>query len=107
MEEDFKINHIKDIGFMDKTKLSYVKLKGFIHIWTYFKTKEGNFLASLYTKEKGVRIASIRNTPEGWLVHMFIGTSKFKSYFKTVPLLKDAEEYCNLFLDNKLVLDNK
>lgn len=73
--EDFKQNHIKDSGFIDKKSLLYVKLSGFNHIWDYFKTEKGNFICSKYFKEKGNRLTSIRNSPEGWVVHLFIGSS--------------------------------
>lgn len=107
MDEDFKQNHYKDIGYVYKEKPPYKKLKGFSHIWTNFKTIEGSFICSKYRKEKsnGLYITTITNTPEGWLIHLFYGGYKFKSYFKIVSLLKDAEEYCNLFLENKLVMD--
>lgn len=108
MLEDYTENHIRDLGFMNKENLPYKKLKGFLHIWTYFKTSEGNFICSKYTKEvkNGLYIASIRNSPEGWVIHLFYGGAKFKSWTKTVNLLEGAEEYCNLFLTDKLIIND-
>ena len=106
MEADVKADHFQDYGNLDKKQLSYRKLKGFLHIWDSYRTEKGAFVCSYYKKEKGKRIASIRNSSEGWVIHLFIGVAKFKSYFKTVNNLEDAEEYCNLFLDNKLILES-
>lgn len=108
MKEDFRENHHKDVGYVNKEKPIYRKLKGFSHIWTYFTTSKGSFICSKYRKEKknGLYITTITNSPEGWRIHLFFGGSKFKSWFKVVNLLEDAEEYCNLFLEGKLSLDN-
>lgn len=107
MEEDFKKDHHRDIGYVRKPKPEYRDIKGFKHIWTYFKTEQGNFICSKYIKEKqnGLYMTSITNSPEGWLVHLFWGGAKCKSWFKTFNLLDEAVEHCNLYLNGKLILD--
>lgn len=107
MEEDFKKDWHIDVGYSKKLKPEYRKLKGFNHIWTYFKTEQGSFICSKYSKEKknGLYMTSITNSPEGWVVHLFYGGAKFKSWFKTFKFLDEAVEHCVMYLDGKLSLD--
>ena len=82
----------------------YQKIKGFSHIWGYFKTIQGNFIGSIYRKERNnaALISTIRNSPEGWVVHLWrTGGLAGKSYFETFDHLKDAVELCTYFLEDK------
>lgn len=108
MIEHYKNDHHLDIGYVNKEKPPYRKIKGYTHIWTYFTTSNGNFICSQYRKERGALITSITNTPTGWNVHLFYGGSKFKSWFFTFDLLSDALEQCELFLNDQIIMkDNK
>ena len=106
--EDFKQDHHLDIGYAKiKERPKYKELKGFKHIWTYFTTDRGNFICSQYSKEKGVYMTTITNTPKGWKIHLFYGGSKWHGYFKVISLLAEAVGYCELFLQDKLVINEK
>lgn len=112
-----KADYIKDInidtGYKNKDKLSYRKIKGFTHIWTYPIVKmDRNYLISRYTKEKDLARLSVtiennfKVNQDGWRVdiHEFLGA---RHYIKsqTVYSLDEAIEISDMFFDNKLILD--
>lgn len=106
--KDYLMAIHKDEGFLkDNNYPKYEELKGFIHIWDYFKTEEGNFISSKYKKEvkNGLWQVSAKASLEGWVIHMFYGGSKFKSWFVTVDSLKEVKELTELFLSNRLVMN--
>lgn len=106
MIEDYKKDCHKDIGYVYKEKPKYREIEGFNHIWTYFKKKDGNYICSKYTREKknALYIASITNSPEGWVVHLFYGGIPTKSWFSTYTILDEAVEHCIDYLEGKLDL---
>lgn len=98
----------KSCNYKELNKQTYTEIKGYTHNWTNFITSEGSFIASKYTKyiKNGLYWVNIRNSSEGWVLHLFYGGSKFKSWFKTLDNLNECLEYAELFLNNKLEMDS-
>ncbi len=92
----------------DMHKEHYQNIKGYTHAWTTFTTDKGSFMGSMYVKyiNNGMRWVTIRNSSEGWVLHLFYGGSTARSWFKTLNNLKDCLEYGELFLKDKLVMES-